>query len=82
MLGGASGVSKRLCAARTPSWTGNPQVLAAYSAKTRWRAWNGQRSIGDLPGQGDADGPDCALAGTDPVASAHRADLSAQQARP
>jgi hypothetical protein len=56
-------------------------LLAPYSAKTRWRAWNGQRSIGDLPGQGDADGPDCALAGTDPVASAHCADLSAQQAR-
>jgi Cysteine-rich CPXCG len=39
-------------------------------------------SNGDLAGQGGADGPGCALAGTDQDASARRADLSAQQACP
>ena len=53
-----------------------------YSARTRCRARNGQTSNGDLPCQGGADDPGCALAGTDQDASARRADLSAQQARP
>jgi len=61
---------------------GNNSSLAPYSARTRCRARNGQTSNGDLPGQGGADGPGCALAGTDQDASARRADLSAQQARP
>ena len=61
---------------------GRGRRRVAYSAKTRCRARNGQTSNGDFADQGDADGPGCALAGMDQDASARRADLSAQQARP